>query len=74
MCTWIRSELASEDAADARAGRQADDAVAPECPFGDDLGHRLPGDGQPAELQIQEKVIRHGLRIRPEIPPGRLLV
>ena len=65
--------LAAKDAPDPCARGQPDHAVAAERPLGDDLGHRLAGDREPAALQVQEEVIRHGLRIRPETGPRRLL-
>ena len=83
MCTWMRSArgvavdadpFAPKDPTDTRAGRQADDAVASERPLGDDLSHRLARDREPAVLQVQEEVIRHGLAIRPETGRRRLLV
>ena len=58
--------LAAKDAAHARAGRQADDAVATERPLGDDLRHRLTGDREPAVLQVQGKVVRHGSGLDPK--------
>ena len=52
--------LAAEHAADAGAGGEPDDAVTAERPFGHDLGDRVARDRQPAELQVQRQVVRHG--------------
>ena len=52
--------LAAEHAPDARAGGEADDAVAAERRLGDDLGDRVARDGESAELEVQRQVIRHG--------------
>ena len=52
--------VAAEHAADAAAGAQPDDAVAPEGRLGDDLGNRLAGDRETAVLQVQRQVVGHG--------------
>src|SRR4051794_14916059 len=52
--------LAAQDAPDAGAGGEPDDAVAAECPLGHDLGDGVARDRQPATLEVQEEIIRHG--------------
>ena len=54
---------------DARAGREADDAVAAERRLGDDLRDRLARDGESAELEVQRQVIRHGSGLDPKAAP-----
>ena len=57
--------LTAEEPPDAAAGGQADDAVAAERRFGDDLGERVARDGEPAELEVQRQVVRHGTGLDP---------
>ena len=52
--------LAPEDAADARAGGEPDDAVAGESRLGDDLRDGVARDREPAVLELEHQVLRHG--------------
>jgi hypothetical protein len=70
--------FAAKHAANARAGRETDDAVAAERRLGDDLGDRLPRDRQSPVFQVQREFVGHGGpldRIRPDLVAraGRIL-